>query len=303
VDWQRDQRGRTPHTLYTYRTTLQRFLDHLGPTPLHQVSLSSFEAWLQRPRNGRAHGRGGAAATLSKEVTMLRTFYRWLHARGEIGRDPTNLLSAPTVRNVHPKPIGDDDWVLLYEAADDVERVVLGLGFFGGLRRKEITELRGCHVDVMGQRLVGFKRKGGGDDVVPLGTLCRVHEEKLPHLWRSDFLPLVRDLATARCGTTFLLPWADACRAAPRARRLQALDGDQLDPQHINRAMARICARALLPRLTPHQLRHSCATNLLRAGVPIAVVSRLLNHAQLQTTLHYARLGSDELASWLVSTT
>ena len=72
---------------------------------------------------------------------MLRTFYRWLHARGEIDVNPCELLVAPTVRNVQPKPIPEDDWLALYNAADTAERVMLGLGFYGGLRRAELTAL------------------------------------------------------------------------------------------------------------------------------------------------------------------
>ena len=75
VGWQRDQRHRTPHTLYTYSTTLHTFLCFVGNVPLDQVGLATIETWLQRPRQGRARGGPGSAATISKEVVMLRTFY------------------------------------------------------------------------------------------------------------------------------------------------------------------------------------------------------------------------------------
>src|SRR5262245_43805183 len=89
LSWQRDQRRRSPNTLYTYATTLDRFLEHIGATPLGDVSVATIEDWLQRPRNGRAGGNSGSAATVAKEVTLLRTTYRFLLARGAITRDPT----------------------------------------------------------------------------------------------------------------------------------------------------------------------------------------------------------------------
>ena len=50
VAWQRDQRHRTPHTLYTYTTTLHTFVCFVGETSLDRVGLATIEGWLQRPR-------------------------------------------------------------------------------------------------------------------------------------------------------------------------------------------------------------------------------------------------------------
>jgi integrase len=49
---------------------------------------------------------------------------------------------------------------------------------------------------------------------------------------------------------------------------------------------------------TPHQLRHSAATNLLRAGVPLHMVSALLNHSSPTITMRYVKATGDELAEW-----
>ena len=72
---------------------------------------------------------------------MLRTFYGWLHARGEIDVNECELLVAQNVRNVQRKPIPEDDWLALYDVADKAERVMLGLRFYGGLSRAEPTAL------------------------------------------------------------------------------------------------------------------------------------------------------------------
>ena len=168
--------------------------------------------------------------------------------------NPTELLVAPTIRNAQPKPIADDDWLALYDVADDVERIVLGLGLYGGLRRHEMTALRVLHVDHARLRLVGFMRKGGGDDVLPLATMLEVFERRLSHLYKPDFEVGLRGLASEREGTSYLLPWADTITATARSRRLGGLADDQLDPQHLNRVMTRLCARAGEPRYKPRAL-------------------------------------------------
>jgi integrase/recombinase XerC len=53
-----------------------------------------------------------------------------------------------------------------------------------------------------------------------------------------------------------------------------------------------------LPPITPHQLRHSAATNLVRAGIPIHLVSSLMNHSNVQTTMGYVSSGGEQLAEW-----
>ena len=50
---------------------------------------------------------------------------------------------------------------------------------------------------------------------------------------------------------------------------------------------------------TPHQLRHSCATNLVKAGVPIHIVKQVMNHRDIQTTMGYVKVASSDLSDWL----
>lgn len=299
--WQRDQRRRTHATVYTYQTTLHQYLLMTGETPLDRVSVARIETWLSRPRVGRAHGNTGASATISKEVTMLRTFYKWCLARQLIDVDVSQLLIAPTIRNVQPKPVSDDTWTAIWNAPlDPTERLFLGLGYLIGLRRREMVELNSCHVDLAKQQLVGFTRKGGGDDTVPYGRMVELVARKLPHLLPDPdhFLRVLRQAADARTGT-FLLSWADGWRTPPRAARLAGLAPGQLDPQHLNRRLWWIADNVGVDRITPHQLRHSMVTNALRAGAPLALVSRLANHSSVQTTMRYAKLGGDELGDFL----
>jgi site-specific recombinase XerD len=60
-----------------------------------------------------------------------------------------------------------------------------------------------------------------------------------------------------------------------------------------------IADSAGVERITPHQLRHSMVTNALRAGVPLALVSRLANHSSVSTTMRYAKLSGRDLEDWL----
>lgn len=158
LEWLRTTRRRTALTVYQYAAKLQSFLGWIGNCSLDKVTTEEIERWLNRPRSGRGAGRAGAPATISKEVSLLRGLYRYALAREWITSDPTGLLYAPTPKNVHPNPVPDDVWIPLWasQTLSDEARMVLGLGYFCGLRRAEIAALRGTHVQMSGLRLIGF---------------------------------------------------------------------------------------------------------------------------------------------------
>lgn len=291
LDWQKNTRRRRAVTVYQYAGKLVSFLEWIGTTPLANVSTGHMEAWLRRPRPGRGHGAEGSAATIQKEVAILRGLYRYALAREWLTADPTALLHAPTPHNEHPKPVPDETWTPLWKGdLCEEARLVLGLGYFCGLRRAEIANLRGSHIH--GEQLRGFVRKGGGDDVLDYVELVGVVADHLPDLIPggpdSFLLPLSN--LRERAGDGLLLDWTATSHTS---QRLHGRTDEFNDPQLVYKRMARWGCT-----FTPHQLRHSFVTNMLRCGVPIHLVSRLANHSSITITMRYAKLGGADLRDW-----
>ena len=293
------------NTLYSYESVGLALLTAFGAKPISTLTSRQLQTFLGRPRAGRARGGEAKSSTLARELAVLRNLYAWLVATGDLHRSPIDLMAAPKVSNTLPKAIADDLWLKLWGSPlDDGSRVVLGLGYFGGLRRAEITSLRVHNIDLAARRIVRFRRKGGGDDYVAFGSILDVIEERLPHVLgqggTASVLEPMERLVDARTPDQSLLPW-DFVPASQVARRRHALGEGQIDPQRVNMRFRTWLRRAGIREdaFTPHALRHSAVTNLLRAGVPIALVSKLVNHANIQTTMRYAKLGQDELEEWL----
>lgn len=313
LTWQRESRGRTSSTVYNYGSVLAAWLDWLGDTPLGHADVGDMEAWVKRPRDGRAMGNMAAPATRAKYVAILRSLYKYLHARGYVTENPALLLHTPTVHNRQPKAIADPVWMSLWpsDMLDVYERVALGLGFFVGLRRREICELRVGHVRLDEMVLWKFPRKGGGDDITPMGDILAVFESRLPNLGHELFLEPLEKLVSERSSTSggdnaqlgaYLLPWGEFVPAPARERRIHALDTGMTDPQHLNRVVQRCIQRTgCTTRFTPHSLRHSFVTNLLRAGVPLHLVQRMANHTSPAVTMRYVKASGAELREWLRS--
>jgi site-specific recombinase XerD len=296
LNWLEHTRGRTHATVHSYRRVIDVWLQQLGPRPLEAVTPAEIERFLHRRRTGRAHGAPAAPSTQARDAAALRGFYGYLVARNQLRRNPTLLVCTPPIRNVQPKAIGDQLWALLWENSREHEGVVLGLGFFAGLRREEIVRLTVGHVDLVQRRLVRFVRKGGGEDVLPVGTMLDVFSKRMPSLQPERLWPLVEDVCSRRYDEEPLVPWETLCyyrKTAPNTAHLSGAD--------LNNWLNRYCRQIDVEHVHPHQLRHSCATNLLRAGVPLALASRLMNHSNIQTTMRYVRCGSDELQEWFNS--
>lgn len=283
LKWMQDTAHREPNTVYNYASVVAKYLDLcVLDRPLDAVPVEDIEAWLLRPREGRAKGRVGSPATRARNIAVLASFYKWLQARGHITHNVTDLLVAPKVHNRKPRPIDDLTWMGVWGDAHNTVRstAMLGLGFYCGLRRAEIAALRPEHLDRARRRLVGFVRKGGGDDVFPVGEVLEVWHDLSPRLL-GDYNPDTL--------------WG--ALSGPVGASQEGLGYPS--PDAINQDLRRLLERHGRPgAFTPHALRHSFVTNLLRVGMPLEMVSDLANHSNVTVTMRYAKGGGGRVAEW-----
>jgi len=269
------------------------------------------EAFVERPRQRRSpnHARGqvvvGSAATRRRDITVVRSLYRFLRERGMVDSDRSSLLRVPLLNNRNPRPVDDDVWQALWgsDVLSDADRVMFGLGFFCGLRRAEITNLAASQVDCDHGQLVGFVRKGGGEAVFPYRSAVLLFAERLPHLVGDPqvFLGAVERRVDARSGD-LVMGWGSSTPNRSEGR-VGAVRGPDWASHAMNRQVRRVLVRCGLDGgvLTPHALRHSFVTNLLRADVPLHVVASLAGHRDVSTTMRYAAIAVDPLAGLLVA--
>lgn len=268
------------NTLEAYRSDLAGFLaflgDHfggeIGPAPLRSLTPSDMRAWMAHER-----GRGVGARSLARQLSAVKSFYRWWSERD--GFEPTAVLAArsPKFQKKLPRPLAVDaakamidtvemqsstDWV----AARDVAVVTLLYGC--GMRISEALSL--TLADVPLPDVLTIKGKGGKERIVPV------------------IAPAQQAVAQYRR----LMPF-DGPPAAPLFRGQR---GGPLSPRAIQKAMQ--SARALLglpATATPHAMRHSFATHLLEAGGDLRTIQELLGHASLSTTQAYTAVDTARL--------
>ena len=299
TEWLADVRRLRTASIDAYSRTLTAFAAHMPDSEWAAVTATDIEQFMGRPR-----ARGcdeGSPATQDRDRIAISNFFQWLQARGYLTVNVTRDVGVPKVRNRAPRAVPDGVWRQLWQSPmppDD--RVWLGLGCFAGLRRREIVSLSPQQVDSTRGMFLGMERKGGSEEAVEYEQMARVIADHLPSLLPDpdEWLGLVAEAAAyrrhERCLITMDAPTTETTRM-----RMSFTDVLLPDPGVINRRLTALLRAANLPggAITPHALRHTCATNLLRSGVPIEVVSDALGHTSIDTTRRYVK-SAGRLAEW-----
>ncbi len=288
VSWLDLEQNRSPNTVEAYARDVRHFLaylDRAGAT-LSQVdrrTIRSYLATLETLRLSRA--------TVARRVYVLRTFFRFCHKKGLLRSDPTSLVEAPRVPRKLPKvPSGR----ALQEAIDSVqppeedelERAVTlrDLALFELLYGSGLRVSEALGFTLASWRKVGtfarIRGKGGKERLVPVSDNARYMVD-----------------AYLKQGREILL--AAARRPEDRTRRAttDALFVNRRGKPMSRRDVARACARleAALGQVTPHTLRHACATHMLERGADLRVIQELLGHSSLQTTQVYTHVSVERV--------
>ena len=275
LQWNKEVAQRAELTIDKYADVLIKWLAFCqkhGVDAL-QPSTQDLEAFMTRKRG---NGRKGKPATQKLDASVLRNWYNWLFQRGKLPRNPSLDLISPTVRRREPRPVEDEHWQILW--GSDLPprlRTILGLGYYCGLRRQELHDLR---TENIGPRnIFNFVRKGGGEDSIPWVDMAETINEKLPHLL-PDAAIFTSAVHHVKARYERVSPWQNVAQLYKR--------------------MEDLCDWVDIPHYGPHQLRHSAATNLCAAGVPLHIVKELMNHSSVDITMLYVRAGARELREW-----
>lgn len=262
LDWLQQVRELSTNTLKSYNLTLRQWLKFCigGGHDVFKPTNDMIDAFVKRK-----HERVGvgSAGTRRLEASIVRSWYKWLYEREKIKDRPALDGRLARVPRRVGRPVPDEDWQVLWgERMHPRLRACLGLGFYVGLRPGEVCALRTAQLTPT--RIVRFVRKGGDEQVLEWLLVAQVIANRMPGL-----LPDVRVLTEA-------LSFAST--------HYEVLGRTT---NWLYRQLQNLCRLAGVPDYTPHQLRHSAATNLLRAGVREYEVQRIMGHASFDTTMGY----------------
>ena len=256
--WLEVERAASPRTVAAYTADVAeigRFLEQPAPGA---VTPADVRRWLI-DRYGRLN-----PSSTGRKLSSLRAFYRFLGRRGQVGDDPTALITPPKRRRSLPRALTVDDAFTLVEAEGGPRDVAIRELLYGaGLR---VSECVAADLDDLDGEMLHVRRgKGGKGRHVPIGAKARA---------ALDAWLAVRPITAE---TALFLN-----------RR-----GGRLTARSVQREIARASARGA----TPHTLRHSFATHLLDGGADLRAIQEMLGHSSISTTQIYTRVESARLKS------
>lgn len=296
--WLVDVRRVRGSTLDSYSRTMTAFEEWHGSDDWSTVDAAEIEAFMGRPRR---NVQQGSPATQDRDRSAISLFFKYLQSRGRVTFNPVVDVGVPMVRNRQPRAVSDGVWQQLWSSRmPDEDRVWLGLGCFAGLRRREIVSLAPHQVDGDRGLLLYLERKGGDEDAVEFVEMARILSAGLPNVLpdHREWVDMVVEQARYRAGERCLITM-DKPASATTLVRSSFTDPNLPDPGVVNKRLMKLLKAAGLPERTfsPHALRHTCVTNLLRCGVPIEVVSDVVGHSDIDTTRRYVK-SAGRLADW-----
>jgi integrase/recombinase XerD len=281
LTWLAVERGRSRNTQGAYRRDLTAYCRWLAEQgrALDDVTEQDVTAYVGRLRAG-----GQAPASVARATAAVRGLHRFLVEEGRAATDPAADVAAPRVPSGLPKPLSEEAVGALLAAVVGNEpvhrrdRAVLELLYGTGMRISELCGLSLGDVDQQ-SALVRVFGKGAKERIVPVGrpALAAVADWLGP-----DGRPRLVPARWARRGD------AEALFLNHRGGRLSRQAGWAIVTTYGRRA-------GLPEPLSPHVLRHSCATHMLDRGADLRVVQELLGHASISTTQVYTKVSTERL--------
>lgn len=269
----------------SYRNAIKQlclFLDARGVDVLAATE-PDISTWLEYMRTNKA------AATVQMYLVAVRLFYSFLHAQNYIAQNPCKAGDAQLKAGVKIKRDHKRDYLSVAKTQaliaampaqtekDLRDRAIVGLMVTSGLRCIEVAKAQ-----------YGDLRTAGDDDV--LYILGKGHTEKDSFVKVAPaVMQMIRDYLAARYKEG--RPKERDYLFVSTSRNHAKLDkDDELSTQAI-RAIAKAAFKKIGyddSRHTAHSLRHTAATLMLRADVPLEEVQTVMRHENIQTTLNYA---------------
>ena len=279
--WLRVEQGRSPLTIEAYGRDLRHYETFLTT---HTTDVQGVQAEMVERYVAILKASGRAPKSVARQFAAVRMLHRFMSEEGLRSDNPTSALDGVKVPSGLPKALSEEQVAKLLSAVNGVDsfalrdRALLEFLYATGARVSEVCGLSLSDLD-MGASLVRLFGKGSKERIVPFG---RIANSAL-----TDWLGVG--------GRSMLVPQQWARRDYADAVFLGA-HGTRLSRQAAWGIVRKYAMRAgITEHLSPHVLRHSCATHMLVHGADLRIVQELLGHASVSTTQVYTKVDNEVL--------
>ena len=250
--------GKSKKTIEHYRYQITKMLKRIT-VPIHSINVYHIREYLADEK-----ARGLADTTVNDIRSDLGSFFGWLHKEQLIKVNPMANIAPIRCEKKVRTPYSDIDLEKLKEYCEtDRNRAILFFLLSTGCRISEVCELNRSDIDFQGME-------------------CTVHGKG--NKQRTVYFSEVAGLMLKR--------YIDA-RSDEHPALFVGKGSDRLTPGGIRFMLRKVASKAGVDNVHPHRFRRTLATNLIKHGMPIQDVARILGHDKLDTTMRYVYMSKE----------
>ena len=270
LDYLELERKFSANTVLNYEIDLKEFVDFIVSKDLNEIEIKDIRRYLEYLNEQKYH-----VSSISRKVSSLKSFFKYLKAEKMIDNNPMALISNPKKEKKLPVFLNYQDLDKLLNTPDlntgvgQRDALILEMLYSTGIRVSELANLKLKDIN-FGEHKILILGKGNKERYVYYGTKC----QKLLDKYLSD-------------GRTMY---------PASAYLFSNKHGNKLNERMI-RMIVDECGRKakLNVHVTPHVLRHTYATHMLNEGADLKSVGDLLGHEKLSTTQIYTHVSNERL--------
>ncbi len=270
LDYLELERKFSANTVLNYEIDLKEFVDFIVSKDLNEIEIKDIRRYLEYLNEQKYH-----VSSISRKVSSLKSFFKYLKAEKMIDNNPMALISNPKKEKKLPVFLNYQDLDKLLNTPDlntgvgQRDALILEMLYSTGIRVSELANLKLKDIN-FGEHKILILGKGNKERYVYYGTKC----QKLLDKYLSD-------------GRTMY---------PASAYLFSNKHGNKLNERMI-RMIVDECGRKakLNVHVTPHVLRHTYATHMLNEGADLKSVGDLLGHENLSTTQIYTHVSNERL--------
>ena len=267
----RVERNVSVHTMDAYKRDINQYLTYLSDLDLK--NLTDVKSTHVRDYIRVLNDGGMAPASVSRIISSIRTYYKFLSSEKILDENPVLLINNPKLPKKLPDVLSEKEISLIINAIQESsqfyqrDKAIIEMLYSCGIRVTELCNLEMSNLFI-DEDLIRVMGKGNKERLLPLGLRSKKYI--------NDYIKHSRNSHIKKSGSSFVFV---------------SRNGNQLTRAMINIILNKWTqVSGLKKSVSPHKLRHSFATHLLEGGADLRFVQALLGHSDISTTQIYTHI-------------
>ena len=268
------ERNYSNNTIIAYKNNVLQLVDYLNTNKINDLKKVDYDTI--RNYLSYLHGKKYEAKSISRMISSLRSFFKYLKANNIISNNPMLRISNHKEEKKLPKYLTINEVEKILNTPDMSDSVgirdafILELLYVSGIRVSELVNIKLSDVEIS-EKKIKILGKGSKERYVLYGSRCEELLNKYMCV-RNRFLKY------------------------PNEYLILSKTGRKLNTREVRNIINRIKTKAGVDiSISPHTFRHTFATHMLNEGADLRAVQELLGHENLSTTTIYTHLTNEKL--------